>query len=184
MYDVVVAGGSIAGLCCAREIASNGHSVLVIEEDFEIGTPEHCGGLISVSALEQIGIIPRLKTFGHKIQIAEIFSPSGNSFLINSKKQEVIEINRRELDKQVALQAQKNGAEILVNTSFQKITENGIRTSQGNIECRIIVDARGVSSLIQKDRKGILLSAQYEIYADWIKKGKVEIYFDRTIDRI
>jgi len=178
MYDVVVAGGSIAGLCCAREIASRGHSVLVIEEDFEIGTPEHCGGLISTSALEQLGIVPRLKTMEHKIESAEIFSPSGNSFSINSAKQKVLEINRRELDKQVALQAQKNGAEIQVNTSLQEITENGVKSSVGHIQCKIVVDARGVSSLIQKDRTGVLLSAQYEIYADWIKKGKVEVYFD------
>ena len=40
-YDVVVAGGSVAGLLSAREIASKGFSVLVIEEDYEIGTPEH-----------------------------------------------------------------------------------------------------------------------------------------------
>jgi flavin-dependent dehydrogenase len=36
-----------------------------------------------------------------------------------------------------------------------------------------------VSSLVQKDRTGILSSAQYEIYADWIKKGKVEVIFDQ-----
>ena len=47
------------------------------------------------------------------------------------------------------------------------------------IKCKIIVDARGVSSLIQKDREGILSSAQYEIYADWIKKGRVEVFFDQ-----
>jgi len=29
-FDVVVAGGSVAGLLCAREIASEGFSVLVI----------------------------------------------------------------------------------------------------------------------------------------------------------
>ena len=40
MYDVVVAGGSIAGLCCAREAALGGCSVLVIEDDAEVGTPE------------------------------------------------------------------------------------------------------------------------------------------------
>ncbi|MCH8324627.1 MAG: NAD(P)/FAD-dependent oxidoreductase [Thaumarchaeota archaeon] len=178
-YDVVIAGGSIAGLFCAREIANSGHSVLVLEEDHEIGTPEHCGGLVSTSGLEELGIIPRSKTFNHMIESAEVFAPNGNSFTINSKKQKVAEINRRELDKQIAHQAQKNGADIKVRTSFQELTNDGVRTSDGEKKCKIVVDARGVSALVNKDRDGILSSAQYEIYADWIKKGKVEVYFDQ-----
>jgi flavin-dependent dehydrogenase len=113
------------------------------------------------------------------IESAEIFAPDGNSFSINSKNQKVAEISRRELDKQLAFQAQKNGALIKVRTSFQEITEEGIRTNEGEVKCKIFVDARGVSSLIHKDRSGILSSAQYEIYADWIKKGKVEVFFDQ-----
>ena len=178
-YDVVIAGGSVAGLFCAREVASSGHSVLVLEEDYEIGTPEHCGGLVSTSGLEDLGVVPHRKTFDHLIESAEIFAPNGTSFIVNSKKQKVAEISRRELDKQVAHQAQKMGAEIRVKTSFLEKTNDGIRTNDGMIECKIIVDARGVSSLIQKDREGILSSAQYEIFADWIKKGKVEVYFDQ-----
>jgi geranylgeranyl reductase family protein len=178
-FDVVIAGGSVAGLLCAREIAVNGFSVLVIEEDYEIGTPEHCGGLVSLAGLEELGIIPFRKTFDHIVESAEITSPKGDSFTINSKKQKVIEISRRELDKQIAFQAQKNGAVIKVRTSFQELTDTGIRTNEEKIDCKIFVDARGVSSLIHKDRTGILSSAQYEIYADWIKKGKVEVIFDQ-----
>ena len=178
-YDVVIAGGSIAGLFCAREIAERRHSVLVLEEDYEIGTPEHCGGLVSTSGLEELGIIPHNKTFDHMIQSAEIFAPNGNSFTINSEKQKIAEINRRELDKQVAHQAQKRGAEIKVRTSFQEFTRGGIRTNDGEIKCKIIVDSRGVAALVNKNREGILSSVQYEIYANWIKKGKVEVYFDQ-----
>jgi len=178
-YDVVVAGGSVSGLLCAREIARNDNKVLVIEEDYEIGTPEHCGGLVSTAGLEKLGIIPFGKTFDHLIESAEIYAPNGNSFFINSKKQKVAEISRRELDKQIAHQAQKNGAVIKVRTSFQELTDGGIRTNEGEIKCKIFVDARGVSSLVQKDRTGILQSAQYEIYANWIKKGRVEIFFDQ-----
>ena len=178
-YDVVIAGGSVAGLSCAREIASKGFSVLVIEEDYEIGTPEHCGGLVSIAGLEELGVIPFRKTFDHMIESAKVTAPNGNNFTINSKKQKVIEISRRELDKQIAFQAQKNGAVIKVRTSFQEITDSGIRTNDEKIDCKIFVDARGVSSLIHKDRTGIISSAQYEIYADWIKKGKVEVIFDQ-----
>ena len=178
-YDVVVAGGSVAGLLCAREIARNNNTVLVIEEDYEIGTPEHCGGLVSTKGLEELGIIPFSKTFDHIIESAKIYAPNGNSFSINSKKQKVAEISRRELDKQIAHQAQKNGAVIKVRTSFQELTKDGIRTNDGEIKCKILVDARGASALVQKDREGILSSAQYEIYADWIKKGRVEVFFDQ-----
>lgn len=178
-YDVVIAGGSIAGLLCAREVANNGHSVIVIEEDSEIGTPEHCGGLVSISGLENLGVIPQRKTLEHIIESAEIFAPGGKSFEINSAKQKVAAIRRRELDKQIAHQAQKNGAEIRVRTSFNEAIGDKVKTSEGNIKCKIVVDARGVSSLIHKDRFGILSSAQYEVYSDWIKKGKVEVYFDQ-----
>ena len=179
MYDAVVAGGSISGLLTAREIARNGFSVLVLEEGFEVGSPEHCGGLVSKNALNELGIEPSQKTFDSEIECAKIFSPEGKEITINSKRQKIIVINRRELDKQAARQARDNGAEISVKTSFQKRTESGVKTSNGDIECKFFVDCRGVSRLANKDRDGILLTAQYEVYADWIKKGQVEVYFDQ-----
>ncbi len=178
-YDVVIAGGSISGLISAREIAKKGYSVLVLEEGFEVGTPDHCGGLVSKSALHDLGIEPTQKTFDSMINSALIFSPNGKQFEIDSKKQEVVVVNRRELDKQVARQAQQAGAEIRVKTSFQEKTKHGVRTSIGEIDCKILVDCRGVGALINNQRDGILLSAQYEVYADWITEGKVEVYFDQ-----
>ena len=178
-YDVVIAGGSVAGLLCAREVAKEGNTVLVIEEDYEIGTPEHCGGLVSMSGLEKLGVIPFRKTFNHLVESARIYAPNGKSIQISSKKQKVGEISRRELDKQIAHQAQKNGAKIQVKTSFQEITKEGVKTSDGEIKCKIFVDARGIASISQKDRTGILSSAQYEIYADWIKQGEVKLFFDQ-----
>ena len=179
MYDAVIAGGSISGLLAAREIAKNGHTVLVLEEGFEVGSPEHCGGLVSENALKELEIEPSQKTFDSKIECAKIFSPGGKEITINSKKQQIIVINRRELDKQVARQARDNGAEISVKTSFQEKTNQGVRTSDGEIKCKYFVDCRGVSRLVNKDRDGILLTAQYEVYADWIREGQVEVYFDQ-----
>ena len=179
MYDAVVAGGSISGLLSAREIAKRGHSVLVLEEGFEVGSPEHCGGLVSKNALKELEIEPSEKTFDSEIECAKVFSPDGKEITINSKKQQIVVINRRELDKQAARQARDCGAEISVKTSFQEKIDNGVRTSNGNIECKFFVDCRGVSRLANKEREGILLTAQYEVYADWIKKGQVEVYFDQ-----
>ncbi|MFZ1076416.1 MAG: NAD(P)/FAD-dependent oxidoreductase [Nitrosotalea sp.] len=178
-YDVVVAGGSVAGLLCAREIAVRGHKVLVIEEDYEIGTPEHCGGLVSTSAMDDLGIIPMRATLDNKVRSARIVAPSGKSFTLDARPQQVIVLDRREFDKQIAHQAKVNGAEIRVRSSLREITKDGVRTTDGDIKCKIIVDARGVSSLIHKDRTGTLQSAQYEVYADWIDKEQVEVYLDQ-----
>ena len=178
-YDVVIAGGSISGLISSREIAKKGYRTLVLEEGFEVGTPDHCGGLVSKSALHDLGIQPTQKTFDSVINSALIFSPNGKQVEIDSKKQEVVAVNRRELDKQIALQAQQAGAEIRVKTSFKEKTKRGVRTSVGEIGCRILIDCRGVGVLVNNDRDGVLLSAQYEIYADWITDGRVEVYFDQ-----
>ena len=177
-YDVVVAGASVAGLFCAREIARSGHSVLVLEEDFEVGTPEHCGGLVSASGLQDLGVIPSTKTLDSPIQNARLTSPGGKELNLDAKKQNVVVINRRELDKQIAHQAQKNGAEIRVKTSLKEFKDDKANTSTGIIDCRILVDARGIASIINRNRTGTLQSAQYEIYADWIQKGLVEVDFD------
>ena len=178
-YDVVIAGGSISGLLTAREIARNGNSVLVLEEGFEIGTPDHCGGLVSKTALNDLGINPSQKTFDSTITSAQIFSPSGKNITIDSKNQNVVVVSRRELDKQAALQAQKLGAEIMVNTSYMKKTDSGVKTSIGNINCKVVVDCRGVNALLNNDRDGVLQSAQYEVYGDWIQDGQVEVYIDQ-----
>ena len=174
-YDVVIAGASISGLMSAREIAKKGHSVLVLEEGFEIGTPDHCGGLVSKSALVELGIEPTQKTFDSTINSALIYAPGGKHIEINSKKQKVIVVNRRELDKQAALQAEQFGAEIRVKTGFKEKTKLGVKTTNGEIGCKILVDCRGVGALINNEKDGFLSSAQYEIYADWIENGKVEV---------
>ena len=178
-YEVIIAGGSVSGLLCAREIARLGHSVLVLEEDYEIGTPEHCGGVVSVLGIEELGVIPTRGTLENKISSASIISPSGKSFTLDATSQKVLVLDRRDFDKQIAHQAKNNGAEICVRTSLKEINGDEVKTSVGNLKCSVIVDARGVSSLIGKDREGILQSAQYEVYADWIDKDRIEVYFDQ-----
>ena len=89
-YDVVIAGGSISGLISSREIAKKGYRTLVLEEGFEVGTPDHCGGLVSKSALHDLGIQPTQKTFDSMINSALIFSPNGKQVEIDSRNRKLL----------------------------------------------------------------------------------------------
>jgi digeranylgeranylglycerophospholipid reductase len=181
-YDVVIAGGSISGLLAAREIAAGGLSVAVLEEDTEIGTPEHCGGLVSISGIQNLGIVPDIDTIeNNTIAHAKIFSPS-SCFEISAERQKVIVLDRRSFDKQIAFQAQEKGAEIRVKCSMRSFGKEGsryiLKTSDGDISCDFFVDARGIASIISRNRDGVLHSAQYEVYASWIEPHTIEVVFN------
>jgi digeranylgeranylglycerophospholipid reductase len=184
-YDVIVAGGSVSGLFAAREIAAGDLSVTVLEEDTEIGTPEHCGGLVSMSGVQNLGIVPDIKAIENSsITHARILSRSSR-FEISAAKQKVIVLDRRVFDKQIAYQAQKLGAEIRVKCSMRSLVKQDseylVKTSEGDLSCKYFVDARGVGSLINSNREGVLQSAQYEIFASWIEPHTIEVAFDSQL---
>jgi digeranylgeranylglycerophospholipid reductase len=185
IYDVIVGGGSVSGLLAAREISSNGFKVLVLEEDHEIGTPEHCGGVVSQKGLEKLGIIPRIKTIENSITKAIIKSKT-NSFQVNSENQHVIVIDRRSFDKELAFQAQASGAEINTKSSITSVNfvDNlfSIKLSSGKIlKSKFFVEARGISHVIKKGLREIIPSGQFEVYAHWIQKDTIEVEFDTEL---
>ena len=180
-YDVLIAGGSVAGLTTARECSFNDNSTIVIEEDHEIGTPEHCGGMVSLSGLQKLGLMLDSNNFQNAVPIARIRSKSA-SFEMSAEKQNVIVVDRRGLDKQIAKQAEDAGAQIRTRCTFKSIAKKEskytIKTSDGEIECKYFVDAKGLGSLKDASQNGILASAQFEVYAKWIEGKTVEILFD------
>jgi len=181
-YDVIVAGGSVSGLLAAREVAAAGLTVAVLEEDSEIGTPEHCGGLVSIAGIRNLGLVPDASAVENtKIARAKILSPS-NGFEISAEKQKVMVLDRRAFDKQIAFQAQKLGAEIKVKCAMRSFSKDGtgyiVKTSEVDFTCDYFLDARGVASIIARNREGILQSAQYEVYAPWIERDTIEVVFD------
>ena len=189
-YDVVVAGGSIAGLLCAREVAARGHSVLVAEKSHEVGTPEHCGGLVSASALRELGLSPGPGESTAPVRTAAVsHPPSGRMFEVPAARQNVVVVDRRRLDAQAAAQAAGNGAEVLAGAELRRAGGgNGgggaqaVTVAGRPVECRAVVDATGAQSMAALQGGGggggIIPCAQYVVHAGWIREGRVEVVVD------
>ncbi len=53
-----------------------------------------------------------------------------------------------------------------------------VKTSEGDFSCNFFIDARGIASIISRNRGGVLHSAQYEVYASWIEHDTIEVAFN------
>ena len=183
--DVVIAGGSISGLLCARELAQNNHAVTVLEEHDEIGIPEKCDGLISVNALSSLGVIPNKHTIQNKILGARFFSPSGKLIDVDSSNLDIVVLNRTKFDNELYENAIHEGA--IVEKSTRYISSNShnshitVNSSRHQYNCQYFVDAMGVSSLMKKQKFGVLQAAKYIIKANWFNPDKVDLYFNQLL---
>ena len=178
-YDVVVAGGSIAGLTFAAEAAKGGAKVLVAEEHHEIGEPEKCDGLVSLRGLRRYGYAPEERVVQNKIRAAIIHSPSDRRFAVNAAALDVVVLDRSAYDKQVGEMAKSNGAEIMTGTrvvsSVEKAGGIEVKVGESTVHSTFLVDATGPSS---SPRRGILPAAKYELEGDWVRQHVVEIFMD------
>jgi flavin-dependent dehydrogenase len=77
MIELAVIGGGPAGLIAAREAARAGASVIVFEEHMEIGEPERCAGLLSLSGLKRLGFSVSGKYLQNIIRGAVIRTSNG-----------------------------------------------------------------------------------------------------------
>jgi len=184
-FDVIIAGGGVCGLLTAREIAASGLRVIVLEEDFEIGIPERCGGLISVKALTSLGLFPNKKFVKNEIKEAAIYSPFGSKIEFEATKQRVIVLNRREFDRELARIAERYGATIEIGQRVSNIvTEDKfikVITAKHERSAKVFVDARGIPSLKYNRQSGFFQAAQYDVYGSWFDKDRVEMYFDNRV---
>ncbi len=116
-YDLVVIGAGPIGLKSAEIVARNGYNVLVIEKRKEIGYPNHCSGLVSPRFISENKVPNQLVV--SEIKGAELHCQDEHLLFKGSKSYAFV-INRAEFDKNLAKQAEKNGARILMNTSVRK----------------------------------------------------------------
>ncbi|HUH99953.1 MAG TPA: FAD-dependent monooxygenase, partial [Nitrososphaerales archaeon] len=181
-YDVVVGGGSVAGLAFAGEASKRGLSVLVLEEDKEIGEPEKCDGLVSLQELRRYAM-PEKSCVQSRVTKGVVYSPSGKKAVLDASRLDVVVIDRSEFDKQLARNAEAWGAEVKLSTRVMGVEEKGetVKVSTGSevYTSRYYVDATGPTGVMKFKREGLVPTAKYEVEGDWFTDGVVEVFTDQ-----
>src|SRR3989338_9973737 len=111
-YDVIIVGAGPIGIYASTRLAEAGFSVLVIEEDAQIGKPRFCTGLISKEAFDQF-LLPE-GAIEEEFNFATIFSPSGLKLRLKSKSP-VYATDRTTFDQGLYRRAKEAGVKFLLN---------------------------------------------------------------------
>jgi digeranylgeranylglycerophospholipid reductase len=160
-YDVVVVGSGPAGTVTARFAAENGAKVLIIDRRQEIGVPVLCGEGIS-RKIDEWGMLEGKRWIASSMDGARIYSPDGTCVTLSADmagNETGYVVYRDIFDQELARQAVKAGAKIMMNTEAidlikEKDIINGVKAkhfdSEIEIESDIVVGADGVESKVGK----------------------------------
>ena len=119
IYDVIIIGAGPAGSMAAQRLAQDNWRVILVEKSSCPGKDNVCGGLMSRSVVEELGLYPQAieKVMSKEVHIM----PWGR---VNNTTQQVT-IQRKVLDRMMAEKAMEAGAELITNTRALQISVTG-----------------------------------------------------------
>ncbi len=179
-YDVIVAGGGPAGLSAAEVVARRGRSVLVLEQNHEIGSPIRTSGGSFIDELETLGIPPSLY---HPISRVRFLSPN-NAAVYDYPRPQLCVIDVRGVFQFLASRAIEAGARIQLATAavapvLKDGVVTGVTTRGGTLYSEVLIDATGYRSTLLKQagldpgmrRFGV--GAEYDLLAPHCNEAEV-----------
>ena len=158
-YDAVVVGAGPAGSVTARFAAESGAKVLVVERRREVGVPILCGEGVS-RKIDKWNMLEGKRWIASSMDGARIYSPDGTMVKLSAEMagaETGYVIYRDIFDQELARQAVKAGAKIMMNTRATGLLKDndkikGIKAKQFDeefeIEADIVVGADGVESKV------------------------------------
>src|SRR5262245_60735910 len=107
-FDVVIIGGGLAGLQCARILAERKVSVLIADRKSSLERPSHTTGIFVRRTLEDFEIPARF--LGPPVRYVILHSPAGRSLRLESRFDEFRIGKMGELYLDLLRQATQSGA--------------------------------------------------------------------------
>ena len=132
--DLIIVGGSFAGLACASAAASRGVRVAVLDRKTEPGARCHTTGIL-VKEVADAWNLPRELT--RKISGVRLYAPGGKSVDLHSPGYYFLATDTPALMRWFAARAEACGVQLLYGTAF----EGARRDGDG-----VVIDAAGISA--------------------------------------
>lgn len=146
-YDLIIVGGSFAGLACARTAAMRGLSVCVIDAKPEPGARVRTTGILVKEATDDFDVPARLL---RKVRGVRLYAPGGRSVDLSAPGYYFQATDTPELLRWMAAEAQLAGATLRYEARFGTADEirSGIYLPNINFKARFLIGADGARSRV------------------------------------
>jgi len=146
---IAVVGGGFAGLMATYTVTGLGAEVDLYEEHDRVGYPPHCTGIVSERVVEGIGG-PARENVQAVYKGFRAATPTGS--LQVQTKRPVYKLDRVGLEQSLMREAERRGANILLNTRVKRVTPGGeVRVGGAEKKYDLIILAEGSAGRLRRN---------------------------------
>ena len=156
-YDVIVVGAGPAGGTAARYAARRGLTVLMVDKRKEIGVPVQCGEYVAQneevrSIFPTVGDLEDLMQVPYQVReidtpVIRIWSPRGRRYDVPFRG---FTVRRDRMDQGIVAQAVREGAELMTETTVQRVHADEVETNRGTFGGKVVIGSDGPRSTVAK----------------------------------
>ena len=147
MLDALVIGAGPSGSRVAWNLAKEGYSKTVVEEDDILGEPCQCAGLITPRTFEYLGY---KRPVLQEMNGARLWGPNDSFLDFQASETKALVIDRPDLDRSIANKAIEAGAEVKTGHRYlgHRKSKNGIiakiqsKSGKLEIETKLLIGSR------------------------------------------
>lgn len=146
-YDLVIAGGSFAGLACARTAALRGLKVAVIDAKPEPGACVHTTGIVVKEASDEFDLPAQLM---RKVRGVRLYAPDGRALDLHAPGYFFQATDTAGVLRWMAAEAERAGATLLYDRKFKHAAahERGVALAGLGLHTRFLIGADGARSRV------------------------------------
>jgi flavin-dependent dehydrogenase len=146
-FDLIIVGGSFAGLACARTAALRGLKVAVVERKRDPGERVRTTGILVKEAAEEMDVSSHLTRL---VRGVRLYAPNGKFMDHASAGYYFLTTDTPNLLRWMADEAARAGAELMLGAAFKRGEQDDetVRLPDLDLSARLLVGADGATSAV------------------------------------